>query len=90
MGMADDAVDVLYELMQAGVADAVRMKAVENVLNRSGIKDAIEVHVEHSNQSAVEDITKKLNVMRERMNPTPVEEDIIDAEEVDEATPDTV
>lgn len=90
MGMADDAVDVLYELMQAGVADAVRMKAVENVLNRSGIKDAIEVHVEHSNQSAVEDITKKLNVMRERMNPTPVEEDIIDAEEVDEEPSDTV
>lgn len=84
MGMADDAVDVLAELMQPGVADAVRLKAVENVLNRSGIKDAIEVHVEHSTVSQASEITKRLDMMRERMNPTPEPEDL--GEIVDDST----
>jgi hypothetical protein len=86
MGMAEDAVSVLEELMQPGVPDAVRLKAVENVLSRSGIKDAVEVNVQHSTVSAVEELTKRLNVMRERQEeePASIEEDIIDAEEVDE------
>lgn len=82
MGMADDAVAVLEELIQPGVADAVRLKAVENILNRSGIKEAVEIKVEHSTASAVEEISKRLNVMRERIEAAN-EEDIVDAEEVD-------
>lgn len=67
MGMADDAVEVLGELMQAGVADAVRLKAAETVLTRAGIKDAISLDVEVShNVSLAEDITKKLEIMRQR------------------------
>jgi hypothetical protein len=90
-GLADEAVDVLEELLKPGTSEAIRLKAAENILNRGGIRDAIDVHVEHENTSLVEDITKKLNVMRERMQPTPVEEeDIIDAEEVDEEPSDTV
>jgi len=67
MGMADDAVEVLSDLMKAGVADAVRLKAAETVLTRSGIKDGItfEVEVTH-NVSMAEDIGKKLEVMRQR------------------------
>ncbi|QFG12760.1 hypothetical protein PBI_MIMI_286 [Arthrobacter phage Mimi] len=85
MGMADDAVAYLEELMQPGVADAVRLKAIENVLNRSGIKEAVEIKVEHSNASAVEEISKRLNVMRERIEAANAEEEeILDAEEVDE------
>jgi len=86
MGMAEDAVEVLNDLIQPGVADAVRLKAVENVLNRSGIKEALEFKVEVSNVSHSEEIVKKLALMRERMSPAPVEDltdegEILDAEE---------
>lgn len=83
MGMADDAVDVLDELLKPGVADAVRLKAVEMVLNRSGIKDAIsfEVEVNH-NYSPADEISKKLATMRARQDAEL--EEILDAEEVTE------
>lgn len=86
MGMADDAVDVLAELIQPGVADQVRLKAVENILNRSGIKDAIEINVTHENVSQSAEIAKRLNLMRERMNPPEELEDtgeIVDADSDD-------
>lgn len=91
-GLADEAVDVLEELLKPGTTEQVRLKAAENILNRAGIRDAIEIHVEHDNTSLVDDITKKLNVMRDRMRPAEPEEDIIDAEEieVDEEPSDTV
>jgi hypothetical protein len=67
MGMADDAVEVLSDLMKAGVADAVRLKAAETVLTRSGIKDGVtfEVEVTH-NVSLAGEIGKKLEIMRQR------------------------
>jgi len=67
MGMADDAVEVLGDLMKAGVADAVRLKAAETVLTRSGIKDGItfEVEVNH-NVSLAGEIEKRLEIMRQR------------------------
>jgi hypothetical protein len=67
MGMADDAVEVLSDLMKAGVADAVRLKAAETVLTRSGIKDAVsfEVEVNHNINPSVE-IEKKIEIMRQR------------------------
>jgi hypothetical protein len=69
-GLADDAVEFLEELMQPGVADAVRLKAIENVLNRSGLKEAVEFKVEVTNNaSPSEDIFKKLQIMRERVAP---------------------
>jgi hypothetical protein len=67
MGMADDAVEVLSDLMKAGVADAVRLKAAETVLTRAGIKDAISLDVEVThNVSLSEDIGKRLEIMRQR------------------------
>jgi hypothetical protein len=85
MGMADDAVEVLRDLIKPGVADAVRMKAVENILNRSGIRDGVDVNVEvtHST-SAADEIQKKLAVMSARLAPKPDPEDlgeILDEEE---------
>src|SRR4030095_996479 len=66
-GMADDAVEVLYDLIQPGVSDAIRLKAAENVLNRSGIKDAIDINVEiNHNENPSESIFKQLTIMRER------------------------
>ena len=88
MGMADDAVDVLAELIKPGVADAIRLKAVENILNRSGIRDAVEMNVTvTTNVSASEEINKKLAMMRERLTPAEPEEDeeILEAEEVIDA-----
>lgn len=67
MGMADDAVEVLQDLMKAGVADAVRLKAAETVLTRAGIKDAISLDIEVvHNVSMAEDVGKRLEIMRQR------------------------
>ncbi|UDL16694.1 hypothetical protein SEA_ATUIN_1 [Arthrobacter phage Atuin] len=77
LGMADDAVDVLADLIKTGVRDDIRLKAAESILNRSGIKDAIEMKVEvKTNNSAAEDIQKKLAVMAERMTPKEDPEDL--------------
>lgn len=90
MGMADDAVEILEELMQPGTPAAVRLKAVEMVLNRSGIKDAVEMNVTVTeNVSAADEIRKKLQLMGERMTSDTKADDltdegeIVDAEEVD-------
>ena len=84
MNMTDDAIDVLEELMQPGVADAIRMKAVENVLSRSGLKDVVEMKVEITNNSnPSEEIMKRLQIMRERgETAAKTEEDIVDAEDL--------
>lgn len=89
-GLADDAVEVMYELIQPGTSDAIRLKAAENILNRSGIKDAIEINVEvNHNEDPSESIFKQLTIMRERAKKKEEEEltdegEILDAEESDE------
>lgn len=76
MGMAEDAVDVIRELLQPGTSEQVRLKAAENVLNRTGIKEAIEMKVEVTNAaSPSEDILKKLEIMRERVIASQAEEE---------------
>ena len=86
MGMSENAVDVLEELMRPGTAEAIRLKAAENILNRAGIRDAIDVNVGVTHtMNMAEEVTKKLDVMRERLRPAEPEEDddTIDAEVVD-------
>lgn len=76
-GMADDAAEYLGELMKPGVPDAIRLKAIENVLNRSGIRDGMDLNVTvQNNSTAAEDIQKKLAVMAERMKPKEEPEDL--------------
>lgn len=66
-GMADDAVEVMYDLIQEGKSDQIRLKAAENILNRAGIKDAIDINVEvKHNESPSDSILKQLTIMRER------------------------
>lgn len=98
MGLADDAVEVLYDLVQPGVPDAIRLKAAENVLNRTGIKEALEFKVEVTNNSSPsEGILKTLEIMRQRSLAAQAEAEaaleaeelvdegeILDAEEPDE------
>lgn len=89
MGMADDAVDVIRDLMKAGVADQVRLKAAENVLNRTGLKDAEEVKVEVTHVSSADTIAKRLEAIASRMKPKEPElED--EGEIVDEPAEDVV
>ena len=84
--MTDEAVDVIEDLLRPGTAEAIRLKAAELVLNKSGLKEAVEVNVEvNHNVSMAEEVTKKLEIMRERLRPDEPEEDddTIDAEVVD-------
>ena len=84
-GMVDDAVDGLDELIQQGTSPAIRLKAIEMVLNRTGLKDAVEVNVEvNHNVSASEEINKKLSMIRERLTPQPIEEFVEVSEESDD------
>lgn len=67
-GLAEQAVDVLEDLSQPGTSDAIRLKAAELILNRAGLKDAVELKVEVTQgQSPSEDILKKLSIMRDRI-----------------------
>jgi hypothetical protein len=82
-GLADEAVDVLEDLIQPGTNEAIRLKAAELVLNRAGLKDAMEITVEVKESSNLaEDITKRLAIMRERREAA--EKEAEEAELVDE------
>lgn len=80
MGMTEQAIDVLEELLQPGTGEAIRMKAVENVLNRAGIKEATEFKVEVTNTgSPSDDVFKKLQIMRDRSEAQKREEEEAEA-----------
>lgn len=95
IGLVEPAVDVLEELMKPGVADAVRLKAVENVLDRSGLTKGqdINIQVEQTNRGA-ELVAERLAAIRERKEKDAEAEarkqqekddaDIIDVTEIDE------
>jgi phosphoglycolate phosphatase-like HAD superfamily hydrolase len=83
MGLADEAVDVLEELLQPGTTENVRMKAVENVLDRVGLKSAVEVKVEVTDGVAPsETINERLSQIAARLAPKPVEPEPEDLGEV--------
>lgn len=83
LGLADDAVEVLYDLIQPGTNEAIRLKAAENVLNRSGIKGAEEVKIEVTNVgSPSEGILKSLEIMRQRSLAAKAELEALEAEEL--------
>lgn len=88
IGLTEDAVGVLEDLMASKVtADAVRLKAATEVLDRSGIKGGVDISVEVEHKiNPAEAITAKLKEIADRANKG-VEaaeevEDIIDVEEV--------
>lgn len=67
IGLVEPAVDVLEELMKPGVADAVRLKAVENVFDRAGLNKGqdLNIQVEQTNQGAAM-VSERLAAIRER------------------------
>lgn len=89
-GLAEQAVDVLEDLSAPGTSDQIRLKAAELILNRAGLKDAVELKVEVTdNRSPSEDILKKLQIMRDRITAAnePEElEELIDEGEKDAET----
>lgn len=86
------ALDTLFSLTKVGTADAIRLKAATEILDRAGIKGGYEVQVEVGNSStAAEDIQKKLAVMAERMTPKADPEDlgeVLDEPEKEENLPE--
>jgi len=96
-GMADDAAEVMNELIQPGIPDALRLKAAESILNRAGLKDSVDINVEVThNEKPSEGILKSLAIMRERNEEAArrkaaeeaEEEEILEAEEIDEPEDD--
>lgn len=67
VGLVDDAIDGLEELMAPGTGEAVRLKAIENVLDRTGLTKGqdITLQVEQQNRGA-EIVAEKLLSIRER------------------------
>lgn len=66
---ADLAVDTLFELLKPGTADNVKLGAAKEILDRAGVKGAIDVNVEVKHTNPSDDIFKKLAIMRERAAP---------------------
>lgn len=87
LGLTDEAIDVLDDLIKPGTNDAIRLKAAQDILDRNGIKGTIDVNVEveHSvNPAAI--VSERLNKLAGgKMVPLPEsgdeeEDEILDAE----------
>lgn len=64
------ALDTLLDLAENANAEAIKLKAAESILDRTGLKQALEIQVEVTNgASPSDDILKKLAIMRERAAP---------------------
>lgn len=80
--LADQAIDTIKELMEPGTADAVRLKAATEVLDRSGVVkgETISIQLEQSNRGA-DIVAEKIAAIRDRKK---ADEEIISVEEVTE------
>lgn len=83
------ALDTLFSLTKVGTADAIRLKAATEILDRAGVKGGYEVQVEvKESTSAAEEIQKKLSVMSARLAPKPDPEDLGEILEEEENLPE--
>lgn len=63
------ALEGLIDLSENASADAIKLKALTEILDRAGIKGGFDVNVEVQHGiSAADEIGKKLSLMRDRMN----------------------
>lgn len=80
------ALDTLLDLAENANAEAIKLKAAESILDRTGLKQALEIQVEVTNTaSPSDDILKKLAIMRERAAPKLEDLGEKDENEVEEA-----
>lgn len=67
MGMADDAVDGLEDLIAVGTAPQIRLAAIKEVLDRSGVKGGPDLSVEVTHSVSYKDeIFNRLKEIKER------------------------
>jgi hypothetical protein len=99
----DLAVDVIYDLMQPGSSEGIRLKAAESVLDRSGIRGGIDIKVDmevtnnpaetiQERLAALQEGAKHVEQMREKAKRAAAEEhgdatDIVDAEVIEPTDP---
>lgn len=91
LGMSKDATKVVEELMLYATAENVRLAAANSILDRAGLKSAVEINVtvEH-NLSPMDAINAKLAIIATHNKPEPAEDaDIIDEGEITEEESDT-
>lgn len=61
LGLTEEAVGVLDDLIKVGTNDAIRLKAAQDILDRAGIKGTIDVNVEVEHKtSPAELVTQRL------------------------------
>lgn len=90
MGMADQAVDGLEDLIAIGTAPQIRLAAIKEVLDRSGVKGGPDLSVEVTHSVSYKDeIFNRLKEIKERKEAMEKEKaailgDIEDAEVIDE------
>lgn len=86
IGLTDDAVDVLEDLTRPGTADAIRLKAATEILDRAGVKGALDINieVEHKIDASVTIAEKLLQISNRSSDDTESDTDVIDAEIVDD------
>lgn len=90
MGMADEAVDGLEDLIKIGTAPQIRLAAIKEVLDRSGVKGGPDLSVEVThNVSYKDEIFNRLKEIKERKEAMEKEKaailgEIEDAEVLDE------
>ena len=83
---ADDAIDTLEDLLKPGTAEAVRLKAATEVLDRVGIKGGFDLNVEVTNHGPdpAAQVRERLARLHTPAEIEPAEEDIQDAEVIED------
>lgn len=66
LDMADEALDTIWQLAQPGTAEAIRLKAATEVLDRAGVRGGFEIDVQGEiTVSATDEIRKRLEGLKE-------------------------
>ena len=95
IGLSDLAIDQLEDLVQNGTAEKIRLDAANSILDRNGIKGAMEINVEvQQTESAADRMKHRLEQIAARLEPKTTEDsaeedgEVVDAEIVeDESDP---
>lgn len=67
VGSADMAVDVIEDLAQNSISDAVRLKAAESILDRVGVRGGVEIDVQVDDKRDPSDVLRdRINTLRQR------------------------
>lgn len=87
LGLAPSAVDVINDIMISGDNDSVRLKAAQDVLDRTGILKGQEINLDvKTHDSAAEEIRLKLEEMRKSITSS-VDPDIEVEEVIEDEDP---